>query len=761
MNRPHFPKPLRDAIQQTENTLQEAARLRTKLTNGRPTVEHRKAIYERLRQEMLPQLEAAYERINNTCTKIGPDVFLATMRGNPHRAEVYDRLCFHLGYEPMFGPRFRDTHNSLSVRVDGIKRHLEQLERLRYHVRELVEVADEILKFEPEITALQQWRQDLQQWTKEDVPNDYQADDETSRLILFKCRGGIDLRAMLNKPFQIILAYLKDRGINALAELLRAQRDEVLRYPCPADLTPDKAGIEAKTSPVAICSPGSGGALSQKDHEKRLELTMSGQDLLRQARMIVADCPQWEIPANGKTLDLVPINNGGQWCRRVARWTDCVLHDRQWGPMAHARLNQPLRFIQAESEERHAYEAVMKLLRQERERPFKLPDPLSEHERTAHALIGGRLADPHQLCHALMPAINVGFRRGGPARINPILTEVLTALDQTRRWRNTYEAVVKDTDWTRVYERLRTLLESEENNRANPWTWLGVDMLSCRGASRCDVFEDLPVEMQHCMGIAFFSGNIGPTPQAVATLRDALGLVLSDMEKTQSETGETGPAAGAPDTANKDKPNQPKWKRIMQWAEEYIQQHLADAPTGFNALLRLVKEKFGECGAPTLRKAIAGSPVLQVWERKTAEWAENKKRANKEPDSLDDALRPYDDEHLGGERDDKAVDVVEEAHERTRIDRFCSMPLEKLLAKTKRDFYRLAKWQKEQDPTLRWDFEKKWQELVSSPTFDANNKESIAKLRLTIEQQCGEILRCDPKAKTDPTKRQYLDKLRP
>jgi hypothetical protein len=33
------------------------------------------------------------------------------------------------------------------------------------------------------------------------------------------------------------------------------------------------------------------------------------------------------------------------------------------------------------------------------------------------------------------------------------------------------------------------------------------------------------------MGIAFFSGNIGPTPQAVATLRDALGLVLSDMEE--------------------------------------------------------------------------------------------------------------------------------------------------------------------------------------------------------------------------------------
>ncbi len=263
----------------------------------------------------------------------------------------------------------------------------------------------------------------------------------------------------------------------------------------------------------------------------RREPTVSGQDLLRQGHIIVADCPKWEIRANDKTLAPVSINNGAQWCRRLARWTESVLDSQDWRPVAHVRMNRPLRFIRTDSEERQAYEAVVRLLRQGRERVSKLPVPTSEHQLMSHGLIEGRLGDPLELCRELMAAIGRGFRGGGPAWINPVLVETLTSLDQAHRWLGMYGAAGREADWRQAYDQLRAVLESEENSQSNPWTWLGVNVLSCLEASRCDVFEGLPAAMQNAMGIGFLSGNIGPTPESVTTLCAALDLVLADLEK--------------------------------------------------------------------------------------------------------------------------------------------------------------------------------------------------------------------------------------
>lgn len=235
---------------------------------------------------------------------------------------------------------------------------------------------------------------------------------------------------------------------------------------------------------------------------------------------------------------------------------------------------------------------------------------------------------------------------------------------------------------------------------------------------------------------------LGPMSRPNGDTKEAL---LKNLDRQESAGGKAEPAA--------------RWKQIMQWTENYIKQHATDAPTGFNALLRLVIREFGRCGIPTLKKAISNSSALQAWEKKTKEWADNKKRASKSPDSLDEALRPDDSGHLRDERDKRATRPDEEADNRARIKQLCSMSLEELLKKTKGIFQLYVKWQNESGGGHRRDPDKEWQKVVSDPNVDVSDEESVARLYLLLRQQCAEILRHDPRAHSDPVKRRYLDDL--
>lgn len=261
---------------------------------------------------------------------------------------------------------------------------------------------------------------------------------------------------------------------------------------------------------------------------------------------------------------------------------------------------------------------------------------------------------------------------------------------------------------------------------------------------------------------AIESGDAGRVEDAIQELRIAKSRL--EVQAQQQEVPPVVANFGASDKGKEGEPpatpadaggtNDPKPKQVMRWAEDYIKQHLTDAPTRLNELLRLVKKKFGTCGVPTLNLAVAASPVLQTWKKKTAEWTDNKKRANRKPNSLDEALRPDDGGHSRSERDDKANKPEEEADKRVKMDRLCLLSHDELLKKTKDVFYDYVQYQNESGQ--KYDAKKKWQELMSDPNANVSNKESLAQWCLTLRDQCSEILRSDPKARSDPKKKKYL-----
>jgi hypothetical protein len=206
--------------------------------------------------------------------------------------------------------------------------------------------------------------------------------------------------------------------------------------------------------------------------------------------------------------------------------------------------------------------------------------------------------------------------------------------------------------------------------------------------------------------------------------------------------------------------NKHKYERVREWAEDYIKTHVTNAPRGFNELLRLVKDQFGRCGVKTLKTAIDESESLQTWESKTKEWAENKKRANAQPNSLDTIMQPAPDStgHLHALKDNKTLPPEEEADNNERIKKLCSMSLEKLQQKVKGTFFNLIRWTDDVEGGRGRDPNKEWEKLRKDPNFDASNKESLARFCIALEGQIPDILSRDPTAKDDPIKRRYLPK---
>lgn len=226
---PAGPATQADGIQHIEHDINEAESLLRELVDGKLSVEKRRATYERLRDEARPGLERAYWAINGESTENGPDASREAMQKNPALARIYNRLRFHLGYD-MLGNT--PEGNRLAIELERVETHLEHLEKLRFRVRDLVELADEILEFPPKIDALQKWRKDLQQWAEADKPNDYRPKDGTNLGLLLGPRGGVAIENLLGKPFERVfrkLESLKDKTIDGLSVSLRAGRDEILQ----------------------------------------------------------------------------------------------------------------------------------------------------------------------------------------------------------------------------------------------------------------------------------------------------------------------------------------------------------------------------------------------------------------------------------------------------------------------------------------------------------------------------------------------------
>jgi len=200
-------------IQQIERDLSEAESLVAEWIPGPPTVEHRQSVLDHAQNEVQPRLEKAWWLFDRQA-----------ILKDPILANLHDRL-----WAQLYGA------GGLLARLREVKKHRENLEKVRYCVDELTETMNTTLstlqrhfaKSNPsEMAALEKLTRDLSLW-RADTPFDYLCDGESSSLALMRTRQGVCIQDVLRQPFDDVLReleFLKEKPIDDLVKSLREQR---------------------------------------------------------------------------------------------------------------------------------------------------------------------------------------------------------------------------------------------------------------------------------------------------------------------------------------------------------------------------------------------------------------------------------------------------------------------------------------------------------------------------------------------------------
>lgn len=291
-------------------------------------------------------------------------------------------------------------------------------------------------------------------------------------------------------------------------------------------------------------------------------------DLREWGEQLYRCCPEWPTDELGNVL-ANSLEDATGWCRQVASWTQEVIGNGGFGPVASDRMNWSIRNLQKAQPPRKAYDRLVRLLltgydllgkkapREAKAGEYRVVDerePLpacsvAEHAGVAKSIVRRRFPAPLKLW---VPGM---FREDFRAETDPFASQMrktLRHLEDARKWLllklarflkkgvspaeiRKFQAPVlatqrrQATTWQKSYWSLEKFLYSGETMQAAPWVWLGANLLGYGVPPRYNVFQHIPKRIQQFVRVEITFAGIGPVPEFLSTVAGALKLAVGNL----------------------------------------------------------------------------------------------------------------------------------------------------------------------------------------------------------------------------------------